>query len=179
MGYIDREKAKFFLREEYEHPDLVADTYDRQETEDRFAIWQFPRTLTDNQWQVVRDWCNGEDYKALSDLWAVMYYLAENLDSITDREKAKLFLREEYENPDLVADTYDRQETEKWFYIWGFPITLTDNQWKIVRDWCEGEDYLSISDLHEVMYYLAENLESIEADFADYRKAKEVRDENA
>jgi hypothetical protein len=91
---------------------------------------------------------------------------------MTDREKAKLFLREEYENPDLVADTYDRQETEKWFYIWGFPITLTDNQWKIVRDWCEGEDYESISDLHAVMYYLAENLDSIEADFADYRETK-------
>jgi hypothetical protein len=91
---------------------------------------------------------------------------------MTDREKAKLFLREEYENPDLVADTYDRQEIEKWFAIAQFPRTLTDNQWKIVRDWCEGEDYESISDLHAVMYYLAENLDSIEADFADYRETK-------
>jgi hypothetical protein len=92
---------------------------------------------------------------------------------MTDREKAKLFLREEYENPDLVADTYDRQEAEKWFAIWQFPRTLTDNQWKIVREWCEGEDYKGISDLHAVMYYLAENLDSIEADFADYRETKE------
>jgi hypothetical protein len=94
---------------------------------------------------------------------------------MTDREKAKLFLKIKYDNPDLVADTYDRQETEKWFAIWQFPTMLTDEQWQIVRDWCEGEDYETISDLHAVMYYLAENLDSIEADFADYRKAKEVK----
>jgi hypothetical protein len=82
MGYTDREKAKFFLREEYEHPDLVADTYDRQETEKWFAIWQFPRTLTDNQWQVVRDWCNDEDYKKIEDLHEELYYVAERIERI-------------------------------------------------------------------------------------------------
>jgi hypothetical protein len=96
----------------------------------------------------------------------------------TDREKAKWFLREEYENPDLVADTYDREETEKWFYIWGFPRTLTDNQWQIVRDWCNEASYETLSDLNAEMYYVAENLDSIEADFADYRETKEWREKN-
>jgi hypothetical protein len=95
--------------------------------------------------------------------------------SYTDREKAKWFLREEYENPDLVADTYDRQEAEKWFAIWQFPRTLTDNQWQIVRDWCNEASYETLGDLKLELYYVAENLDSIEADFADYREAKERR----
>jgi hypothetical protein len=85
--------------------------------------------------------------------------------SYTDREKAEWFLREEYENPDLVADTYDRQETEKWFAIWQFPRTLTDNQWKIVREWCNGENYKSISDLNAEMYNVAKRMEHIESDY--------------
>jgi hypothetical protein len=92
---------------------------------------------------------------------------------MTDREKAKLFLREEYENPDLVADTYDRQETEKWFAIWQFPRTLTDNQWQIVRDWCNDEDYKKIEDLHEELYYVAERIERIEADLEYIREGRE------
>jgi hypothetical protein len=92
---------------------------------------------------------------------------------MTDREKAKLFLREEYENPDLVADTYDRQETEKWFAIWQFPRTLTDNQWQIVRDWCNDEDYEKIEDLHEELYYVAERIERIEADLEYIREGRE------
>jgi hypothetical protein len=92
---------------------------------------------------------------------------------MTDREKAKLFLREEYENPDLVADTYDREEAEKWFYIWGFPRTLTDNQWQIVRDWCNDEDYEKIEDLHEELYYVAERIERIEADLEYIREGRE------
>jgi hypothetical protein len=90
----------------------------------------------------------------------------------TDREKAKWFLREEYENPDLVADTYDRQETEKWFAIWQFPRTLTDNQWQVVRDWCNDEDYEKIEDLHEELYYVAERIERIEADLEYIREKK-------
>jgi hypothetical protein len=92
---------------------------------------------------------------------------------MTDREKAKLFLREEYENPDLVADTYDREETEKWFAIWQFPRTLTDNQWQIVRDWCNDEDYKTISDLHAEIYYVAERIERIEADLEYIREGRE------
>jgi hypothetical protein len=92
---------------------------------------------------------------------------------MTDREKAKWFLREEYENPDLVADTYDRQETEKWFAIWQFPRTLTDNQWQIVRDWCNDEDYEKIEDLHEELYYVAERVERIEADLEYIREGRD------
>jgi hypothetical protein len=91
----------------------------------------------------------------------------------TDREKAKAFLREEYENPDLVADTYDRQEIEKWFAIWQFPRTLTDNQWQVVRDWCNDEDYEEIEDLHEELYYVAERIERIEADLEYIREGRE------
>jgi hypothetical protein len=84
---------------------------------------------------------------------------------MTDREKAESFTKAEFENPDLVADTYDRQEIEKWFAIAQFPRTLTDNQWKIVREWCNGEDYETLSDLHAVMYDVAKRMEHIESDY--------------
>jgi hypothetical protein len=91
---------------------------------------------------------------------------------MTEREKAEGYLVKQFTNPDLVADTYDRQETEMWFGIWQFPRTLTDKQWQIVRDWCNSEEYKVLSDLHAEMYYLAERLDRVEADLEYIRENK-------